>query len=302
MITDLNVTLTPAIISIGDRDKFEKTINEIVSNYKGYTPSIDNLKADKATRATINKLIKSIDDRRKDIKKDYEQPLDEFQDWLKKAVESLVNVKLTIDVGIKEIEANERALRADSARVVLENMAIDAGFQKDSLAVKDEMLVKANFTDDYKPKKSLIDELDYMVQNAVEARNARDKNLSSIATMAEMNGLSTEPYVRALNSGSDIAEILQAMNADAHAQKEREERLAQQQKEFETKKLEESFNPAEKATESPVRPVAEKVVNNPYPAMLSITVDIESFERKEQFKQWMTENNYTWQVKDFKSK
>jgi predicted outer membrane protein len=87
-MNEITVTVQNAIINIEDREKVEQQINEIAKKYSGYLPTADTLTGDKATRASLRKVRKALDDKRKNVKSEYNEPLKEFENWVKKSIET----------------------------------------------------------------------------------------------------------------------------------------------------------------------------------------------------------------------
>lgn len=333
-MNEIKVVVKDAVISIEEKAKVEQQINEIAKTFSNYLPTADTLTADRATRAKLNNVIKGIDGRRKEIKKDFNKPLKEFEEWVKKASKPLADAIDAIDKGIKEIEENERLIRLSAIEAVFKSLAETAGLDHRIFVQNYENYNKAaNFTQHKKLKKGILDEIAVAVDYELQKQQGRKNDIASISELAVERNLATDPYIRDLDNGKGLNEIVADMLRDAksrdEAQAKREaekikhdEEMARQAAEFEAKKLQESFNVPEGVTEQATQVVnvvdeqipqqqTETLVapekepehkSNPYPAILTISVDLESEERKEQFKQWMNANNYVWNVKEFVSK
>lgn len=77
--------------------------------YKGMEYTDDTIKDAKTDRATLNKLSKEIDDRRKAVKKEYNKPLDAFESQVKDLL-SIINEPIKIiDSKVKDYENRCRA-------------------------------------------------------------------------------------------------------------------------------------------------------------------------------------------------
>ncbi|GAB2025842.1 hypothetical protein OfM1_19140 [Lactovum odontotermitis] len=261
---DIEVNYTPAIIDIVGRAEFEQSINEIARKYKGYVVTAETVKLDKGERAKLNKLVKSISDRRIGIKREFNKPLSEFENWVNKATKPLTDAVSVIDKGIKEVEENMRQIQADVIRSELSILTDGTEINPRIFEEKIPGWCKvANFTDTLGIKKDLMDSLTYVVDNE-KMRLAQIKSDSAIITgLAMDNGMPDTPYLSQLKQGQELNYILELMRRDIAVEKEkaeakakRAEELARQEKEFATRELEKSMGVGEpvKSEEAPVTP------------------------------------------------
>ena len=280
-MNEITVTVQNAIINIEDREKVEQQINEIAKKYSGYLPTADTLTGDKATRASLRKVRKALDDKRKNVKSEYNEPLKEFENWVKKALKPLDDAIDAIDKGVKEIEENERQIRLSVVKVAFTERAESAGIDPRIFAENyDKYIVAANFTAHKKLKSGILDEIEVAVQYEVQKQQGRKNDISSISEIALERSLTAEPYIRELDNGKGLNEILQDMLRDAKAQDEarakreaeqvkreaeqakRDAEMAQRASEFEAQRLQNSFNVPDDVTEQPkqaVNVVAEQI-------------------------------------------
>ena len=273
-MNEIKVSVQNAIINIEDREKVEQQINEIAKKYSGYLPTADTLTGDKATRASLRKVRKALDDKRKNVKSEYNVPLKEFEDWVKKAMKPLDDAIDAIDKGVKEIEENERQIRLSVVKVAFTEKAESAGIDPRIFAENyDKYLVAANFTAHKKLKSGILDEIEVAVQYEVQKQEGRKNDVASISEIALERSLTAEPYIRELDNGKGLNEILQDMLRDAKAQDEarakreaeqakreaeqakRDAEMARKAAEFEAQRLQDSFNVPEQVTEQATRAV-----------------------------------------------
>ncbi|MGA3439983.1 DUF1351 domain-containing protein, partial [Lactiplantibacillus plantarum] len=77
----------------------QASIAQYVSRYSNLVITEDNVTDSKQVRAKLNKLKKALDDRRKEIKRNYNQPLREFETEVKKLEASIDMIIDPIDEG-----------------------------------------------------------------------------------------------------------------------------------------------------------------------------------------------------------
>ncbi|WP_277812433.1 DUF1351 domain-containing protein [Lactococcus lactis] len=324
-MNEFNVTFEPAKIEVLDREKFEEQINSIAQANSNRLVTVESMADDKKTRAELRKLSKSLNDEKIRIKKEYNQPLTEFEVWFKKAVAVLDQAISQIDSGIKDIEAEQKAERKKVVHELLIELTTDTEVDSRIFESFVDDWAKASNFNDIKPKKQLIDSITYVIDGETQKIAEYKANKDTISNFCFGNNVSDTPYIRMLDSGKSVSEVMSAISEDVLFEKQRKEaeekrketekqrqaELEKQQQEFETRKLEASFNSAasvsteiiqsepEKTESSPDEEIAEvsgtEIVQK-YRAVIEICFS--SLEEKNKWKQVMVDNGFG----DFKAK
>lgn len=309
-MNEIKVEFKPSIIEIEEREQTEQSINELVKKYSNYVVTADTLPGDKKVRAELNKVRTQIDNKRKEIKREFNKPLDEFQEWVKKATAPLDKVISNIDAGIKELAEHEKELRYSAIKVEFERLATEAELDPRIFEVKQEWLKAGNFLKDYKLKKELLDVLTFEVNKEKQRVEEFKKASIAISSMAFDNNLSDSPYLSMLKNGQELPEIITIINSDIQREKAKLEaeierkRVEQDQAElakqnaFEIVEEEVKTKKSETVLAKPIQ--EEKIVNSNYPAALTISIVLESEERKNEFKSLLLNNNFEYQTVSFK--
>lgn len=324
-MNEFNVTFEPAKIEVLDREKFEEQINSIAQANSNRLVTIDSMADDKKTRAELRKLSKSLNDEKIRIKKEYNQPLTEFEVWFKTAVEVLEKAISQIDSGIKEVEAEQKEERKKVVHELLIELTADTEVDSRIFESFVDDWAKASNFNDVKPKKQVIDSITYVIDGEKQKIEDCKANKETISNFCFGNNVSDTPYIRMLDSGKSVSEVMSAISEDVlfekkrkeaeekrkEVEKQRQAELEKQQQEFETRKLEASFNSAasvsteiiqsepEKTESSPDEEIAEvsrtEIVQK-YRAVIEICFS--SLEEKNKWKQVMVDNGF----EDFKAK
>ena len=98
---------------------FEELKNEITDKaelYKNMVYTDDTIKEAKADKATLNKFIKVLEDKRKDVKKECLQPYEEFEKQIKELVAIVDEPVKLIDSQVKEFEEKKKAEKLDKIK------------------------------------------------------------------------------------------------------------------------------------------------------------------------------------------
>lgn len=320
-MNEFNVTFEPAKIEVLDREKFEEQINSIAQANSNRLVTIDSMADDKKTRAELRKLSKSLNNEKIRIKKEYNQPLTEFEVWFKKAVEVLEKAISQIDSGIKDIESEQKESRKKVVHELLVELTTDTEVDSRIFENFVDDWAKASNFNDAKPKKQLIDSITYVIDGEKQKIADYKANKETISNFCFGNNVSDTPYIRMLDSGKSVSEVMSAISEDVLFEKQRKEaeekrketekqrqaELEKQKQEYETRKLEESFNSP--ATEQPENiqsepekddstsneevievTETENIPEKKYMAVIEICFS--SIEEKNQWKQVMIDNGF----------
>lgn len=90
-------------------EELKQEITEKAALYKNMVYTDDTIKDAKADKATLNKFIKVLEDKRKDVKKECLQPYEEFEKQIKELVAIVDEPVKLIDSQVKEFEEKKKA-------------------------------------------------------------------------------------------------------------------------------------------------------------------------------------------------
>ena len=223
-LTEIKVDFQPAVINV-DYDSVEKQLAAIVAQYTDYEVTASTYKIDYDERTRLNKLKEALETRRKEIKNNINNPYKEFEKWYKKTVEPLDNVIANITAGLNAIDEHERLMRVDVVRATFEDKCMVAGIEKSTFADKyDEYSLKKYFkTGKYERKKTTVDEMDALVLSEFDALEEYKANKQAIQEQAQEYDLPADSYIRHLEDGKSLVDILKMMKTDRDAEIARKE-------------------------------------------------------------------------------
>jgi hypothetical protein len=95
-------------------DELKGVLNAKLEKYRNLVITDDDMKAAKADRAELNKLIASIDAERKKIKKQYLEPYDKFEAQLKEILSMIEQPCAEIDGKVKDFESRQKNAKRNS--------------------------------------------------------------------------------------------------------------------------------------------------------------------------------------------
>lgn len=294
----IKVDYQAATINIPQKQKFEQYVNDLVLKYKSFVVDGNNLTAARSTRAEINKILSEIDTQRKDVKRAYNEPLKTFEVWVKQSTSVLSDVKKAIDEAIKVQEQAEQIQRVQVVRNIIHEAATSAKIDERIFTESIEDWAKnANFNKDFKPKKVLVESIQFEVDKELERQAERERNVSSIAKFAFGSNIPDGAYIRMLDNGESVSDILNVMQADIQTEQERQARIAAQvaERPQTADKAQDIPQTPEEPTE-PLEPVTSGILDavrsEPEIYRAKIELDFESVEEKDRWKQVMANNGF----------
>lgn len=241
---ELQVKITQAQVEIIDREKFEQNINEVVAKYQNYTVTASTIKDDKQVIASLRKLEKQVSDERIKNKKVLSKPADEFDSYIKQAIQPLKDIINKIDTDIKEFEEHQKAVRLDTVKAYISNKSAEYVLDPRVFDEKATEYIKASdfMADGMTLKKATMKSLDDMVTFEFQKQQELEKSKSAISGLCAEYGMTDSPYIRMLRDLT-LAEVFEQIKADYAFQKEKQELERARQE------LEQASQP--KSTETP---------------------------------------------------
>lgn len=319
-IQEIQVNFEPAIINVADREEFEATIKNYVGKFEGYIVTPETFKDDKKLLAALRKALKSIDEKRKEIKNDFNKPLVEFETWVKESSESLNNLINDVDTQVKQYETEQKRKRKEAIYFELKEQSakqnIDYRIFENFM---DDWNKATNFNEQLKPKKVLKDSIKFVIEQERLKQEEIKKNKKNISSFAFMSGISDTPYIRMYDDGKEVSEILEIMNEDIAKDKARKEAEEAQRKVEEQKRqelvnqqLQKDFNGQDERPQVQEEKLSERVlpeeVETPSKSeklkkryRATIEIEFESLEDKDRWKRCMMANGFgEFKATDFK--
>ena len=221
---ELQVKITQAQVEIIDREKFEQNINEVVTKYQNYTVTASTIKDDKQVLANLRKLDKQVSDERIRNKKLLSEPADEFDKYIKQAIQPLKEIIEKIDVDVKEFENHQKMVRLDTVKAYISNKSAEYMLDPRVFDEKATEYIKASdfMADGMTLKKATMKSLDDMVTFEFQKQQELEKSKSAISGLCSEYGMTDSPYIRMLRDLT-LAEVFEQIKADYAFQREKQE-------------------------------------------------------------------------------
>lgn len=225
-LPDYRVEYLPTIISIQNYEQLQQTVNDYANKFNNMVVTDATEKDAKNIRAELRKVSAALDDRRKEIKKDFNRPYDDFAEKVNVLRSNLDQAIIPIDRGLKELEEQQRQERLLGVQELIDEMAPNYGVESTEIEVDPTWLNKTI------SKKKIIDGI---AGTMVSIKNAKDKLATDILTItkyAEVQKVDSSGWLDQLKQGQDVDYLMAAIDAQV-------KRKAEKQRQLEAKAAEE---------------------------------------------------------------
>jgi len=211
-----NVNFETSKITIDNEQKLMKIAELYASRYADIVVSLDTEKDVKKIRAEMKKVIKAMDDKRKEIKREYNQPLAEFEQKIKAINAVINNVIDPIDKGLKELDQLEREKRRDEVIAIIEETAKAYDVNPESVEIKAAWLNKS-ISVLQKTK-----EISFDVKLISDAKQRLEQDISSIESYSKAVNIESFGWIEQVKQGANVADVMNRINLAVKAKKDQQ--------------------------------------------------------------------------------
>lgn len=218
-LTEINVDFTPAVIKI-DREAIEAQVADAVAKYSNQEITAETYKQVYNERTIYNNLTKALETKRKEIKGVINLPYKDFETWYKdKVLAPISGVTEKMTEGLSAIDEQERLLRVDAVRAAFEEKCELAQLDKSTFEDKyDSYSLKKYFkAGKFELKTATLEEIDQIVLDEYKAVREFEESKETIIEQAKDYELLPDAYVRYLEDGKSLVDVLKIMKSDRDA-------------------------------------------------------------------------------------
>lgn len=137
---DVEVNTT---IHMKNEETLDKLVTEVESKYRGIVYTEDTIAEAKKDKASLNKIVKSIEDERKRVKKGYNEPLDNFEKKMKVYVNRISGVIKPIDDDVKAFAETQKIARKEEVQKLINENAKNFNLETDAVVIQDGWLIES---------------------------------------------------------------------------------------------------------------------------------------------------------------
>jgi hypothetical protein len=132
-VTNFGVEFTPASLAIQNYDAMIEQTKAIAAKYANLVITERTLKAAKQSRADLRKFRAAIEDKRKEVRREYAKPYDDFRDKVDALTKIIDQAIAPIDEGVKGLEERQRQERAEAVRQEIKTITESRGLAPEDI-------------------------------------------------------------------------------------------------------------------------------------------------------------------------
>lgn len=219
-----DVEYTPSIINITNEDQLALLINATVQKYDNLIFKESDIADAKKARKELKRIFTLIDDKRKEVKKDFNEPLKSFEEKIKEYSTEIQMVSNKIDSQIKEFEDKTKEDRKVIVLAELTEQATNYGLKVSEIELKSSWLNSSNFTAKNKLTKKIEQEILAECIEIKQRKDIREQNKKLVESYAKANKLEPHSWVMLIYEGLTAANIFPKIDAAAKEVLEQEQR------------------------------------------------------------------------------
>lgn len=234
------VSYTPSTIKIENEELLESLIEQTTEHYSNQVFKFDaeNVAEAKQAKIVLNKIAKMIDDRRKEIKADYSQPLNTFEEKMKRYVERIKKVSDDINSGIKLFDESEKAIRIEKIKIEMEKIAEPLNIEPEAIEISTSWINKTAFTTKGEVKGKILDEIHDKMKIVAMQKSQIAADKATITDYAEIAGLDPYAWSGLIDQGWSVADIREKIKQAVEDKRRREQAEKEAEAERQRKKAE----------------------------------------------------------------
>lgn len=205
-----SIEVNPTPIKINNLEQLEMAVNGVVTKYgQDFVVTSDNVADTKKMRANINKIAKSINDKRLETDRQYKKPMADFDDLMKGLGDKVKNLLDPLDSKIEEVETRERQARYDSVKAEISEMAPNYGVSATDIEIQPGWLLKSL------SHKKLLEQIAEAMTQLRKARDQRATDIQTVRMYADQLELESSGWAALISKGEPVSDILAEMDAAA---------------------------------------------------------------------------------------
>lgn len=224
LIISPSVTYKQAEVTINNYEALKEAVQAYADRYKGLTITEATFKEAKDTRTELRKVMKALNKKRIDIKKEAAEPILKFEAQVKSLVEIIDATRSEIDKGVKELEEQQRQAKLVHVQSLIDEMAPNYEVDANEVEIKSSWLNKST-TD-----KKIIDEIAGTMRdiNRQKEKSATERKL--IMLTCREHGLDPSGWYAMLDGVIDVNVVIEEIERYAKEKQQEAELKQKQQK------------------------------------------------------------------------
>lgn len=194
-------------------------VKEIADKYKDLIITDDTVKSDKKTKTELNGLLKQLEDKRKEYKKQYQIPLKDFENSIKDIEAPLSDAINNLKLQLNDYDERLAKQKEEQIRSFIEEVC------KEHKADAKDIIINPKWLNKSTSKKTWQDEAIQAIKLQDAEIRRFEIDVANIKAFAKQLDVNPDSYIYQLNMGASSVEVVQRMQQDVERDKKRQEAL-----------------------------------------------------------------------------
>lgn len=291
-----NYEYQPASIDITDYEGLLERAEMVAEHYDKMVFKTADLSDINLAHKELNSFIIGLEDSRKQVKREYQKPLREFEKKIKRVTGRLDEPLQKIKAERDSIEDAQTEVRTKALTDHIERRLKDTNVKFEDLTIEDSWSNKGGWTDKLNPRKPLKEEIDRHIKTIQEENKKMIADRKVLETFLDDKKMEREGWMSQLEH-KDALEIIQEIVEVEKKRKEKEKKLAEQRQREAEEEVPAEPEPEEQPEPAKPEPEPEPEPEAPQKKALVISEIIEIITTKEKMillDQFMRDNQITY--------
>ncbi|MCC4034924.1 DUF1351 domain-containing protein [Enterococcus hirae] len=220
-----DVNYQPSVIEIVNEDQLATLINATVQRFEGLIFKEDDIADAKKARSELKRIFDLIDFKRKEVKKQFSEPLVAFESQIKGYSDEIKRMSKNINDQIREFEAKKKEEYKTIVLAYLEKQAQKHGVDTKQITLKSNWLNTTSFTAKNKLTKRIEEEIIAECIAVKQQKENIEQQKILVESYVKAYGLDPFSWISLVDEGLTAAQIFPKID---QAVKELREKEAQE--------------------------------------------------------------------------
>lgn len=231
LTTNVTVDFKPGNIKLENSELLKNAVIDLANKYKDLIITDETIKDDKKTKTELNGLLKQLEDKRKEYKKQFQIPLKEFENTIKEIESPLNDAINNLKVQLNDYDERYTKQKEQDIRSFIEEVCINHKASSDDIEINPKWLNKSTSKKNWQEQ----------VMQSIKLQDAEvirfETEVENVKAFAEQLNVNPDSYVYQVKMGASSIEVVRRMQIDVERNNKRQEAIqAQMKAEQEAKK------------------------------------------------------------------
>ncbi|OTP26934.1 DUF1351 domain-containing protein [Enterococcus mundtii] len=219
-----DVNYQPSVIEIINEDQLANLINVTVKRFENLIFKEDDIADAKKARAELNRIFDLIDSKRKEVKKEFSEPLTTFENQIKIYSDEIKLASKGIAEQIKEFEAKTKEERKTIVLAFIKKQASKAEIEPNEISLQSNWLNASSFTAKNNLTRKIEEEIIAECIAIKQEKENYEQQKSLVESYVKAYGLEPMAWISLIDEGLTAAQIFPKIDQAVKELREKEEK------------------------------------------------------------------------------